>query len=271
MAAPRKDYAAIARSRISRAADTQRQPRFLIYGRQKKGKTTFGLSAGIEHTLVLDPESGTDEMVAKNPHRWAIDRWEDIADAYEFIRAGNHPYKWVVIDSLTRMNNMALKYVMKLQEERSLERIPGLVQQRDYGKSGELMKDMIIMFHRMNHMGVVYTAQERMVEASDSDDEDEDAEGSTAAYVPDLPKAVKNMVTSIVDVIGRIYVVRIEDPNDAEKTVAQRRLWIGESTKYDTGYRSDYVLPDMVKNPTVPKLIRLTRTGKATAAKRTAS
>ena len=38
-----------------------------IYSRNKKGKTTFGISAGIENTLVLDPEHGTDEMKAKNP------------------------------------------------------------------------------------------------------------------------------------------------------------------------------------------------------------
>jgi len=270
MAPPKKDYAAIAKSRIHRPRNETREPRLLCYGKQKKGKTTFGISAGTETTLVLDPESGTTEMKTKNPHVWPIDKWEDVSDAYEFLRMGEHRYEWVVVDSLTRLNNMALKYVMKLQEERSLDRIPGLVQRQDYGKSGELMKDMIVRFHNMRTMGIIFTAQERMVEASDSDDEDDDADGSEAAYVPDLPKSVKNMVNSVVDVIGRIYVVRIEDPNDSEKTMAQRRLWIGESTKYDTGYRSDHKLPDMVKNPTVPKLIRLIRTGKATVARATA-
>jgi hypothetical protein len=78
-------------------------------------------------------------------------------------------------------------------------------------------------------------------------------------YVPDLPKGVRGMVNSLVDVIGRIYVVKIEDASGTAK--AQRRLWIGESLKYDTGYRSDHKLPDYIAAPTVPKLVRAIRTG----------
>ena len=149
---------------------------------------------------------------------------------------------------------MSLKYVMKLQEERSLDRIPGMVQQRDYGRSGELMKDMLTRFHNLP-LGVVFTAQERQEKPYD-DDEDEEVESETASYVPDLPKGVRGYVNSIVDVIGRIYIVKTDEGK------AQRRLWVGESLKYDTGYRSDFVLPDMIPNPTVPKVVRLMRTGK---------
>lgn len=254
-----KDYNAIARKRISRPAEIKSFPRFLIYARNKKGKTTFGISAGVDKTLVLDPEAGTREMKSKNPHVWAIDRWEDIDDAYNFLRYGDHPYQWVCVDGLTKLSNMSLKYVMKLQEERSLDRIPGMVQQRDYGKSGELMKDMLVKFHGLP-MGVIFTAQERQEEPFDSE-EDEDAETAPSAYVPDMPKGVRGSANSIVDVIGRLYVVRNDDGK------AERRLWIGDSIKYDTGYRSDYVMPDMVRQPTIPKLVRLMRTGSATVKK----
>jgi hypothetical protein len=144
---------------------------------------------------------------------------------------------------------------MKVQEERSLDRIPGMVQQRDYGKSGELMKEMLNNFHNLP-MGIVFTAQERQMEAFDSE-EDEDYEDTSAWYVPDLPKSVKGAANAIVDVIGRLYVVRTDD--DPPKK--QRRLWLGESAMYDTGYRSDFVLPDTIVNPTVPKLVSLMRTG----------
>lgn len=255
-----KDYAAVARDRISRPAEIKRYPKFLVYARNKKGKTTFGLSAGIDKTLVLDPEHGTAEMKSKNPYVWNIERWEDLDDAYNFLRYSEHQYQWVVLDGLTKFSNMALKYVMKLQEEKSLDRIPGMVQQRDYGKSGELMKDLLTRFHNLP-MGVVFTAQERMQEADDSE-EDEDIEGISATYVPDMPKGVRGTANAIVDIIGRLYVVRTEDGK------AERRLWIGESLKYDTGYRSDYVLPDMVRNPSIPKLVRLMRTGSAAVPKK---
>lgn len=248
-----KNYDAIARDRITRPSTIKRFPKFLIYSRNKKGKSTFGLSAGVEKTLVLDPEHGTDEMRSKDPHVWHIERWEDIDDAYNFLRYSKHDYQWASVDGLTKLSNMSLKYVMKMQEEKSLDRIPGMVQQRDYGKSGELMKDMLTKFHALP-MGVVFTSQERQEDGFDSE-EDEDAEGGGAAYVPDMPKGVRGYANSIVDIIGRLYVVKNDDGK------AERRLWIGESIKYDTGYRSDFALPDYVKNPTIPKLVRLVRTG----------
>lgn len=267
MAAPRKDidYAAIARSKIHRPAAIQRQPKILVYSRNKKGKTTFGVSAGIETTLVINPENGTDEMKTKNPHVWPIERWEDMEDVTNFLRYGKHPYKWVVVDGLTKISNMGLKHVMKMQEERSLDRIPGFVQKQDYGKSGELMKDMLTRFHNMP-LGVVYTAQERQEGAYD-DNDDEDSEESEVAYVPDLPRGVRGVANSLVDVIGRLYVVKL----DSEPPKAERRLFIGESVKYDTGYRSDFVLPDYVRNPTVPKLVHLMRTGKLPVRKTAAT
>lgn len=249
----KKDYAAIAAKKIIRPGEVKSMPRFLIYSRNKKGKTSFSISAGVEKTLVLDPEQGTKEMKKKNPNVWPVDRWEDLEEAYEFLRFGDHEYTWVSVDGLTKMSNMSLKYVMKLEEDKSLTRIPGLVQQRDYGKSGELMKDLLTKFHNLP-MGIVFTAQERQVEASDSE-EDEDMENLPSAYVPDLPKGVRGSANAIVDVIGRLYVVR----NDEGKP--ERRLWVGESARYDTGYRSDFVLPDYIEKPTIPKLVRLMRTG----------
>jgi phage nucleotide-binding protein len=255
-----KDYAAIAAKAINKPTDTKRYPKILIYARNKKGKTTFGISAGVDKTLVIDPERGTDEMKTTNPNRWQIERWEELDDIYNYLRYSEHPYQWIVLDGLTKINNMALKHVMRVQEERSLDRIPGFVQKQDYGKSGELMKDLLTRFHNLPY-GVIFTAQERMEIAGGDSEEDSESEEQGVTYIPDLPKAVRGSVNSIVDVIGRLYVIK----NDEDKR--ERRLWIEESVKYDTGYRSDYTLPTFVKNPTIPKLVRLIRTGRETAPK----
>ena len=262
-----KDYAKLARERISRPSETKRKPKYLIYARNKKGKTTFALSMGVDKTLVLDPEKGTDEMKKLDPQRWPIEKWEDIDDAYQFLRNESHTFEWVAVDGLTKMSNMALKYVMRLEEEKSLTRIPGLVQQRDYGKAGELMKEMLNRFHSLE-MGVIFTAQERMEDANDSE-EDEDAEEAGSMFVADLPKGVRGTINSIVDVIGRLYVVKVDDAEGNPKT--ERRLWIGESNKYDTGYRSDFELPNYIRQPSIAKLVRLTRTGTTKAPVRKAS
>jgi hypothetical protein len=71
--------------------------------------------------------------------------------------------------------------------------------------------------------------------------------------VPDLPDSVRSAVNAIVEVIGRIYTTRVTLKDGSEKL--QRRLWIGVHERYDTGYRSDFTLPDIIKNPTLPKLV----------------
>lgn len=265
-----KDYLKIAKTRVHRPSKLTTYPKVLVYGRNKKGKSRLGLTPGIDNVLVMDPEGGTDLMKELNPWVWPLTCWEDTQEVYGALRTGklspNHlqqgesstPFGWVSVDGLTRINNMALNYVRRVQEEKDLDRHPGLIQQRDYGKAGELMKQLLTNFHTLK-MGVYYTAQEKMITGTGGFDDDEDIEENPDAfYVPDLPNSVRGAVNSIVDVIGRIYTVRVPDPKRGEgATKMQRRLQLGLHEKYDTGFRSDFVLPDMIKNPTLPKLVAL--------------
>jgi hypothetical protein len=257
------DYLALAAKKVGRpATHAAKQRKLLIYSRNKKGKTWLSVSAGIEKTLVLDPEHGTDTMVSKNPYVWPITRWQDIQEAWGALRTGelspkvlglgktDVPFEYLSVDGCTRMNSMALRYVMSQEEERNLDRKPGFVQRSDYGKSGELMKQMLLNFHSLP-MGVVYTSQERLLTASNGD---EDSDDESSYYVADLPNAVRAAVYSVVDVIGRLYVVRVPKKGTLDEMLPQRRLQIGIHERYDTGARSDFKMPDVVKNPTIPKL-----------------
>jgi hypothetical protein len=259
-AATRKDYSAIARKKITtpgKLADSTggvRRPSILVYSRNKKGKTRFCLTAGRGKILIVDPEHGTDRFVKAAPNVWHLDSWEEIDDIYKFLRSGDHNYEWVAFDGLTRISNMALRFVMKRAEEADLNRRPGQVTQRDYGNAGELFKQMLYQFHTLP-LGVIYTAQERQIDAGEGDDEDEDVELSNIQYVPDLPKGSRAAVNSIVDCIGRIYTVKI--PGEDGNNVVRRRLWLAPSVSYDTGCRSEFKIPDYLENPTVPRLVAL--------------
>lgn len=266
-----KDYNAIARARItSPSKKVERKPRILVYSRNKKGKTHFCAAAGKGKVLVIDPEEGTNEETKLDPDTWHVNSWEDLDDVYKFLREGKHEYEWVAVDGLTRIANMSLRWVMYQAEQRDLDRRPGQVGKQDYGKSGEAVKAMLYNIHNLP-IGVIFTAQERIMDAVPSGDEDEDSEDAAVMYVPDLPKGVRGAVNSIVDVIGRLYTVktvsRIRDPKDPKKIidgpeVIQRRLWIDPHVSYDTGYRSAHVLPSYLKNPTPEKLTTLLKTGK---------
>ncbi|WKW84836.1 RecA-like DNA recombinase [Gordonia phage Jamzy] len=257
-----KDYAAIAAFKIVKPSQKKpKPPSILVYGRNKKGKTRFACTA--PNVLILDPEDGTDEFRKLDPDVWPITRWEDIDEVWRFLRAGDHSYRYVAFDGMTRFSNMALRFVMEQAEETDLSRKPGLVQQRDYGKSGELVKGMLYNFRALP-VGCIYTAQERLEEAGDDTEEDDDVSGAALRSVPDLPKGVRSAVNSIVDVIGRIYTMQTDD----EPPKVQRRLWLAPSAIYDTGYRSEYVLPQYLTTPTVPRLIRAIRTGNPAATKK---
>lgn len=231
-----------------------------VYARNKRGKTRFAMHGlhGVERTLVLDPEHGTDEFIGLNPHVYPINTWEDVHDAYMYLRHGKHNYTTVAVDGLTRINNYALKWIMGQMEEMDLSRKPGLVQKQDYGKSGEIMKQMLYNFHTLP-MAKVFTSQERMEDGNDFNDDDE-VEGAKVRYVPDLPKGVRAAINSQVDVIGRLYIVRVEKKGTGD-LYPQRRLWVEPHDAFDTGFRSDYTMPAYIRNPTPARVVRTIREG----------
>lgn len=269
-ASKQAEYLRIAKSKIKDPGAGTR--RWLIYGRKKQGKTTFLSSIphradGGPNMLVLDFEQGhgTKEIPEGDIKVWPIFKWEDTQEAMKAVQTGKLPYEWVALDNMGRAANMALRFVMRTSEERDLDRIPGQVQKRDYGKSGELLKGMLYNFHTLP-INVIYTAPERVETGNWNDgDEDDDVDTAAAKFVPDLPKGARGALNDIVDVIGRIYVVRIKGKNrktGKEVTVVRRRLWINPSDVYDTGYRSKHKLPDYLASPTIPRLEQLISTGK---------
>lgn len=268
----KKDYAAIAAAKITtprqisekaKAEGRTKPKRILIYSRNKKGKTT--LCASAPNVIIADPEEGGVYLEKINPQLYPIERWEDIDEFYNFLKLGNHPYEWAALDGLTKMHNMALRWVMNQANEASLDSKPVQVDKRFYGQANEMLKGMMWNFHSLK-MNVVFTCQERM-EAPYEGEEDEDYQESAASYVPDLPKGARSAINAIVDVIGRLYVVKanvkVKRNGVVEEVVRpQRRLWIGTSNQYDTGVRSDFKLPEFIKNPTIPSLTELMDNGK---------
>lgn len=276
-----KDYAAIARAKITKPG-TGRMPRYLVYGRNKKGKTRFCATA--PDVLILDPEDGTVAETKLNPDVWPVSQWSDLDEVYNAIKGGfkspktNKPYQWVALDGMTRMLSMAIDFVSKQQAERDLTRQPNQVDQRTYGQANRMIESMLHNFHSLRNVGIILTAQERVVEIESMEDlgDDDDATPASYMYVPDLTKGARAPLNQIVDVIGRIYVVRGDFEQktrvrQGDKTViktkevnTQRRLFVGPHEMYDTGYRSGFTLPDFIKEPTVATLGRALREGKVT-------
>lgn len=277
-----KDYAAIARSKIARPG-SGRMPRYLIYGRNKKGKTRFCATA--PNVLIADPEDGTVAETKLDPDVWPVTHWTDLDELYHVVKSGvkspktGQPYKWVALDGMTRMLTMAIDFVQNQMLEKDLTKKPETIDARRlYGRANQLIQAMLHNFHSLRNVGLIFTAQERVVEIENMEDlgEDDEATPSSYMYVPDLSPGARSPLNQVVDVIGRIYVVRgdfevsklvMKDGKRVRRTSTvhtQRRLFVGPHDMYDTGYRSGFTLPDYLKEPTVASLGRALREGKVT-------
>ncbi|MGH7954450.1 MAG: AAA family ATPase [Gloeomargaritales cyanobacterium] len=269
--------------RIIRPAEQDRLPRLLVYSRVKKGKTLFAHSAGQGNVLIMDPEFGTDWMKSSklNPHVWPIDEWEDTEELLNYLRSDRHGYQWFSPDAMTKLYDLALKFITRIDPYADLTKRQAAITLPQRGKANELLMTFINRLHRLP-IGVIYTAQERIVSntteidgekalaegiESDLTENEEAPEETTLRYIPDLSDQVRRYLTSQVDVIGRLYVVKAkeEDKNTGEIVLRnQRRLWVAPHDAYDTGYRSCYTLPNYIAKPTVPKLVRILERGKLT-------
>lgn len=275
-----KDYAAIARSKIA-PAGSGRMPRYLIYGRNKKGKTRFCATA--PDVLIADPEDGTIAETKLNPDVWQVTQWTDLDEIYHFVKGGGkspktgQPYKWIALDGMTRMLAMAVDFVQSQVGDVDLTKKPtDQDQRRLYGRANKMIQGMLNNFHSLRQVGLIFTASERVIEIENMEDlgDDDDASPSAFQYVPDLSPGARSPLNQVVDLIGRIYVVRGDFEvkrrvRQGDKVVVkttthktQRRLFVGPHEMYDTGYRSGFSLPDYLAEPTVASVGRALREGK---------
>lgn len=238
---------------IIKPSQSDRMPRFLIYARTKKGKTTFGSTA--PKVLIVDPEDGTDELKVRDPDVTKVRSWEDVDSVYRYLKTTDHGYEWVVWDGLGQIHKFAVDFVTRKRQEVDLRKRPkGYTSLKDRGRANDLLEELMLGVHSLP-MGVVWTAHERTVTIGE--EEDDDDSGLTLVTV-DLSQGARGSALMLVDVVGRLYTVKVKKK---KRSRVQRRLWIGPHDRFDTGYRSDHDLPDMLKNPTVPRLMQLIRTG----------
>lgn len=224
-----RDQAAIdAESKIKSVTEVERRFKFCLYGRNKVGKTMFACSSG-KKTLVIDcNEKGYDSVAHQdNVEVYEVTRWEDLDPIYWFLRGGKHDFEVIVIDTITMLASIGMKWVLKDDAERDMNKDPMTPDRRSYLKLGEMLKDAIIKFRNLPYH-IIFCAQEKT-------STDEDEEGNTTIEIhPELSPSPRSVLLSATNIIGRIYVREVEIK---EKKVMERRLLLGAVSKYVSGNR----------------------------------
>lgn len=134
----------------------------MVYAKSGAGKTVLGGSD--DKVLFLAPEDkGT--LSAKRSGskalKWRVNSWEDIEKAYAKLfdaqEAGGIPFNWVVIDSITHMQQLARRAILDDAVEDNPERDPDTFQIQEWGKWFEMLKRFVLAFNDLE-VNVLYTA-----------------------------------------------------------------------------------------------------------------
>lgn len=245
--------AAKAEKLIVPVGDVEDYLNILVYGRGGTGKTTFAASSGLK-TLIIDfNEQGTISVKRQpNTFRYDVQYWEELDWIYWYLKAGKHDYEVVVLDTVTSMASICMKFALGDEVSRDASRDPLVPDKRAWGKVGQLMQLRIADFRNLP-LHTVFTAHERITES-----EDEQTEETVTEVVPSLSPAPRETLIGAVHVIGRLYTRDIESIDKKTKkkvTKPERRLLIGPHPKYVSKVRIDPSAPvqppKIVRNPTM--------------------
>lgn len=218
----------------------------LAYGDNGSGKTRFAASA--PGVLIVDiREKGTRSAAGSKAHVREVSTFDEIGLAYWYLKAGNHPFKSVALDTITALHLAALDKVMKEKEERDPTREKKLATIKEHYKAGKLTEGMLTMFRNLP-MHVVFLAQER---------KEKDEDGNVENIYPDMPDKAGATAAALTGIIGHMERRRV-------KGKWTDTMLVGDSKMYKTKDRT-YLLGSRVIQPTMPDMIRAWNTRRSHA------
>lgn len=238
--------AARAASLIQPAAEVEDYLKFLVYGRNGMGKTTFGASSKLKTLIVDFNEQGTLSVRSqKNVSVYRVQLWDEIDWIYWYLRAGKHDYEVVVLDTISSMAVIGMKWVLGDEVSRDASRDPIMPDKRSWGKLGQLLQNQIYNFRNLP-MHVVFTAHER-----NTTTEDENG-GTLLETHPELSPAPRSTLLGAVHVVGRLFTREVQIKGSSKKET-ERRLLVGPHARYVSKIRKDIDvnIPNVVRKPTL--------------------
>lgn len=221
---------------MSALGDASDHGKWLIHGPQGAGKSTLASTmAEIGPLLYIDlpGEYGTRSFegspYAKNIQVVRPDSVTAFDDIYWELAKGNHPFKAVVLDSMTALQKMALRFMMGHSETavREIMKDTAPADQRTWGQSLNVMTDTATFWYglasanRPNPMHVILTAQTKITE---------DELGSKGTHVPDVQKGALPILMASCDYA--LYCDFESDFDDNGEPVTNHVVRFGSSSTY---------------------------------------
>lgn len=221
-------------SKIVSIQDTDDFVNILVYGDSGIGKTVF--CGTDDRVLFVAPEDNSDGLLSarlagSTADKWPINTWQDLVEAFNWLyeqveENGKIDYNWIVIDSLTEMQIMAMRDILDRAIEENPQRDPDIPQIQDWQKYYEMVKRMIKAFNALP-VNVLYTALSRQTENEEGEE----------YLIPDLQGKKDNYAKQVVSWMtsfGCMQIKRIR-PEATEDNKKPRVREVRRITWRDTG------------------------------------
>lgn len=237
--------------KIKPAVELEQNIRILIYGRSGAGKTRLGSTA--PRPLLVDiNDKGWDSVRRDfNPSVYPLDRWTELQDVYWYLAAGEHEHESVVLDNVTSMQTLCMKFVLGDEASRDASRDPDMPSRPTWFKVAELMKTQITNFRNLP-MHIIFLANQRVREVG------EEEEASETMVTPGCSPSIQTHLEQATALIGHLSSreVRVKSKKSKKsRMVVRRRLLVGPSDRYATKERYG-VFPASIEAPNLKEMIR---------------
>ena len=248
----KRDRVKEAESRIKDIEEDITRLVFCVYARNGQGKTTFGASG--PKPIIIDAEGGTPSVRKhKDAKVFRVETWTDIDLIYWYLKTGDHDRETVVLDTVTALAALCMKFVLGDEASRDPTKDPDMPTKREWGKVGELMKTVITNFLSLD-MHVVFLAQERKSFVDDDSDE-------IPEVLPSLSASSREIMTAHANIIGRMFTKTVVEKTKVNGKVKktkrlQHRMLVSPHDIYLAKVNiEDHGLPNVLIDPTIPGIL----------------
>lgn len=227
----------------------------LIYGKAKVGKTTFAVETSPAPRLVLDVESSSRFIKGKKVYwdpvkpppaddgTWdicivSVDKFEVALKAFEWLSSGKHPFKTVILDSISELQVKAQESVNGRSQMQTQHWGQLLNKISFFGRD---LRDLTTNKNKQVE-AVIITATEKITTS----------ENLPPTHAPFLQGQVAGQIPYWYDICGYYYATQDKAPDGS--TVKNRNLLIGDHPQYESGNRVPG-LEDVLFNPNITDIL----------------